>query len=110
MDHVNKPEVAKAVPASLSWSATGYEAFFEEGLPSRDIERWDAEGRPLVVSEEHRGLVRAEDLPGFTGIDICHRPMAVVPAAAGTTTAEGRPVRAWMVDADSFAYPVTEDF
>ncbi|MFC7342045.1 hypothetical protein [Saccharopolyspora griseoalba] len=110
MDHANAHEVAKPVHGSLSWSATGWEAFFKEGIESRDIERWDADGRPLVVSEEHRGLVRAEDLPGFAGIDICHRPVAVVPAAEGTVTAEGRPVRAWMVDSDSFAYPVTEDF
>lgn len=104
MDHASTPEVVKP----LSWSATGWEAHFDGG-PSQEIERWDAEGRALVVSEEHRGLVRADDLTGFTHIDICHRPVAVVPATAGTTTADGRPVRAWMVDFDSFAYPVTED-
>ncbi len=109
MDHVNRTEAVKPVAAMLSWSATGWEAHFDDGQ-SREIERWDANGRPLVVSEEHLGLVCADDLPGFSRIDICQRPVAVVPAAAGTTLTDGRPVRAWMVDFDSFAYPVTEDF
>lgn len=92
----------------LNWSPTGWEAHYED-RPPMPIERWSDNGKPLVVSEEHQQLVPASMLAGFTGIDTCHRAVGFVPAEPGALDFHGRPIRAWMIDSDSFAYPVTED-
>lgn len=97
-----------------NWSPTGWQAFYgfsdtneAQTLP---IERWDSiSGKALVVSEEHQCLVSAEDLPGFQRIDVCHRPVGFVAAAADTVDKHSRPVVAWMIDEDGLAYPVTHN-
>jgi len=112
----------------MDFTPTGWFARYDSNddpIRARAIEAWHpASSRALVVDRSHDGLVFADDLPGYQGIEQCGRIIAGFAAMPGwmlrhwaeepdpdNRSAEDLPIVGWLVDdhGDLIPVPVATD-